>query len=109
VVTRGVLAVPDGVIVAPSLDAALAVPGGEATFLVGGAELIRAAIERPDLRFIYLTRIAGDFACDVRLPDLDALGWAADAWPDARDGEDAGVRYRIERLARTAAGQLITP
>lgn len=103
VVTRGALTVPDGVGVAPSLDAALAAAAAadaQATFLLGGAELIRAALDHPALGAIYLTRVAGAFPADVHLPDLDALGFVPEPWPGARDGVDAGVAYRIERLRR---------
>jgi dihydrofolate reductase len=100
VVTRGVLAVPDGVVVVHSLDDALTVGGVESIFVVGGAVLIQDAIERPDLRFVYLTRIAQHFACDVRMPDLDTRGLVRDAWDGERELEDFEVRYRIERLKR---------
>jgi dihydrofolate reductase len=100
VVSRSALVVPDGVIVAASLDAAFAVPGVETVFLVGGAQLIRLAIDRPDLRYVYLTRIAQAFDCDVQLPDLDARGFVRTAWDGERDGEEYSVHYRIERLQR---------
>ncbi|TMQ08881.1 MAG: dihydrofolate reductase [Deltaproteobacteria bacterium] len=98
VVSRGELAVPAGVVVVHSLDEALSVGDAETIFVVGGAGLIRAAIERPDLRFVYLTRIDQRFDCDVRMPDLDARGFVRDAWDGEREAEDFEVRYRIERL-----------
>lgn len=98
VVSRSTLAVPAGVVVAHSVDEALAVEGVETIFVVGGAGLIQEVIERPDLRFVYLTRIAQRFACDVRMPDLDARGFVRDRWDGERDAEDFEVRYRIERL-----------
>lgn len=98
VVTRGALAAPDGVLVAHSIDEALAAPGVESIFVVGGAGLIRDVIARADLRYVYLTRIDEAYGCDVRMPDLDALGFVRDAWDGARTAEDFEVRYRIERL-----------
>ena len=98
VLTRGELAVPPGVIVAHTLDDALAVGEVETVFVVGGAGVIRDAIERTDLRFVYLTRIHQRFACDVRMPDLDARGFVRDAWEGEREAEEFEVRYRIERL-----------
>lgn len=98
VVSRGPLAVPAGVVVAHSVDEALSVRGVETIFVVGGAGLIREVIERPDLRFVYLTRIAQRYDCDVRMPDLDARGFVRDAWDGEREAEDFEVRYRIERL-----------
>jgi dihydrofolate reductase len=103
VVTRGELAVPSGVVVARSADEALSIGGVETIFVVGGAGLIRDVIERPDLRFVYLTRIAQRFGCDVVMPDLDARGFVRDAWDGEREAEDFEVRYRIERLKRGPA------
>jgi hypothetical protein len=51
------------------------------------------------LRWVYLTRVAGRFGCDVAIPDLAARGFAPVAWDGAADHEEAGVRYRIERWA----------
>jgi dihydrofolate reductase len=100
VVSRGTLEVPAGVVVSASIDAALAVDGVETVFVVGGAGLIRAVIERADLRFVYLTRVEQRFDCDVHMPDLDARGFVRDAWDGERKTEEYDVRYRIERLKR---------
>jgi dihydrofolate reductase len=100
VVSRGELAVPAGVVLAPTIDQALSVDGVESIFVVGGAGLVREVIERGDLRYVYLTRIEGRFACDVRMPDLDARGFVRDAWEGEREAEEFEVRYRIERLRR---------
>lgn len=104
VVSRSPLEVPDGVIAARSLDAALAAtaaPDIETTFVVGGAGLFQEALVDARLRYVYLTRIAGRFGCDVTMPDLDARGFVRDAtWEGEAIGEDNGVRYRIERLRR---------
>lgn len=101
VVSRGAVAVPEGVVAATSLDDALAVTGVEAVFVVGGAGLLIDAIDHPGLRYIYFTRIEGRFDCDVKIPDLDARGFSRDAtWEGEAIGEDNGVRYRIERLSR---------
>jgi dihydrofolate reductase len=100
VVTRGELAVPPGVIVAHSLDEAIAADDPESIFVVGGTVVIRDAIERSDLRYVYLTRIQQRFDCDVRMPDLDARGFVHDDWEGERAAEEFEVRYRIERLRR---------
>jgi dihydrofolate reductase len=97
VVSHHELAVPAGVVLAHSIDAALTVGGVESIFVVGGAGLIRAVIERDDLRFVYLTRIEQRFECDVLMPDLDARGFVRDAWQGEREAEEFEVRYRIER------------
>ncbi|HEY5920650.1 MAG TPA: dihydrofolate reductase [Kofleriaceae bacterium] len=106
VVTRQGLTVPDGVVLAGSLDAALMAARGdniENVFVIGGAEMIRHCIGHADLRWIYLTRVEGHFECEVSIPDLDAAGFVKSAWDGEQTGEDNGVRYRIERLGRGAA------
>jgi dihydrofolate reductase len=103
VVSHQQLAVPAGVFVASSIDEALAVHGAETIFVVGGAVLIQFAIERPDLRYVYLTRIEQSFDCDVVMPDLDARGFVRTPWDGERKAEEYDVRYRIERLTRVAA------
>jgi dihydrofolate reductase len=101
VVSRGAYSVPEGVALARSLDEALAVTGVESIFVVGGAGLLQEAIVHPALRYVYLTRIEGRFACDVVIPDLDARKFYRDAtWEGEAVGEDNGVRYRIERLCK---------
>jgi dihydrofolate reductase len=103
VVTRQGVTVPEGVVVAGSLDAALMAARGDnidGVFVIGGAELIRQAIEHGDLRWIYLTRVEGRFGCDVRIPDLFAAGFRKAEWEGEQSSEDSDVRYRIERLAR---------
>lgn len=98
VISRGALAVPDGVVAARSLDEAIAVGGVANVFVVGGAQIFREAFAHAALRWVYLTRIQGRFACDTAIPDLDALGFQPAAWAGAQELEDNGVRYRIERL-----------
>ncbi len=103
VISRGALEVPAGVVAARSLDEALAATSGadiNATFVVGGAQIFEEAFPHAALRYVYLTRVLGRFACDTHIPDLDALGFRADSWDGACEAEDGGVRYRIERLAR---------
>lgn len=103
VITRRTdLVVPDGVLVTSSLDAALGAADGpdiETAYVVGGAEIYREALEHPDLRWIYLTRVEGHFATDTRIPDLDRA-FVHDAWDGEQTLEDSGVAYRIERLRR---------
>jgi dihydrofolate reductase/thymidylate synthase len=105
VVTRQGVSVPEGVVVAGSLDAALTAARGNNThgvFVIGGAELIREALDHRELRWVYLTRIEQRYGCEVAIPDLDALGFVKTAWDGEQTCEDGGVRYRIERLARPA-------
>ncbi|HTL38553.1 MAG TPA: dihydrofolate reductase [Kofleriaceae bacterium] len=103
VVTRQQLAVPEGVVVAASLDAAIhaaTAPNVENIFVVGGAEIFKDAFARADLRYVYLTRIQGHFETEVRIPDLDQLGFVKTEWDGDQTAEENGVSYRIERLAK---------
>lgn len=104
VISRSVLLLPDGVLAARSLDEALASAAAAATiantFVVGGAQIFREAFDHTALRYVYLTRVQGRFGCDTHIPDLDAKGLTATAWDGACDGEDGGLRYQIQRLAR---------
>jgi dihydrofolate reductase len=101
VVSRGEYAVPEGVVAARSLDEAVHVKDVESIFVVGGAGLLREALVHPELRYVYLTRIEGRYACDVVMPDLDARKFYRDAtWEGEAVGEDNGVRYRIERMCK---------
>jgi dihydrofolate reductase len=103
VITRtAAFAVPAGVIVATSLDAALQAsnaPNVDTTFVIGGAEILREALAHRELRWVYLTRVEGHFQCEVQIPNLDVLGFTPAEWEGACEGEDSGIRYRIERLA----------
>ncbi len=103
VITRtAAFAVPAGVIVATSLDAALHAANGpnvETAFVIGGAEILREAFGHRDLRWVYLTRVEGHFQCEAQIPNLDVLGFTRSEWDAASTGEDNGIAYRIERLA----------
>jgi dihydrofolate reductase len=98
VVSHQALALPPGVALAHAIDDAVTVGGVESIFVVGGAGLLIDAIERADLRYVYLTRIDQRFDCDVRMLDLDARGFVRDAWEGEREAEEFEVHYRIERL-----------
>lgn len=75
-------------------------PAIENVFVIGSAEIFREALAHSDLRWVYLTRVAGRFGCEVAIPDLDALGFVTSAWEGEQAGEDSGVTYTIERLTR---------
>lgn len=105
IISRSAQALPDGVVAARSLEEALAAaaqPDIDTTFVIGGAQIFRDAFDHAALRYIYLTRVLARFDCDAFLPDLDAKGFVAVPWDGAFEGEDNGVRYRVERLARRA-------
>jgi len=89
--------VPDGVLVAPAIDAAVALlaarPEVADIFCVGGGAIYTAAVEMPACRRIYITRVAGDFACDTFFPRFEHLFERARVMGEGNDG---GVAYRIE-------------
>ena len=67
---------PDGVLLFAGLDQALAQVEActdvEGIFVVGGAEIYRAAVAHDACRRIYLTRVHTRCACDVFFPELRA-------------------------------------
>jgi dihydrofolate reductase len=99
-VSRALYEVPPGVIAVRSLDEMLDITGVETLFVIGGAGLLLSALERSDLRYVYLTRINARFSCDVQMPNLDAEGFIQDAWDGAAGHTEHDVSYRIERLRR---------
>ena len=100
VVSNSAYEVPAGVVAARSLDEALSVPDVESIFIVGGAGVIVHALERDDLRFVYLTRVESRFECDVKMPNLDERGFVKDLWDGELKAEEHEVKFRIERLKR---------
>ena len=103
VVSRAGLTVKEGVVVAPTLDAAITGQPVESTFIVGGAGLLVEALERPELRYVYLTRVDDTYDCDIVMPDLDERGFTRDPmWAGSLRGDEHGVTYRIERLVPPA-------
>jgi dihydrofolate reductase len=103
IVSRSAQSLPDGVLAAGSLDEALALATAadiDTTFVIGGAQIFRDAFDHTALRYIYLTRVLARFDCDAFLPNLDEKGFVSVEWAGAFEGEDNGVRYRVERLAR---------
>lgn len=100
VLSRGDIAVPDGVVVASSIDDAIDKRAdAEALFVIGGAEIFQLALAHPALRHVYLTHVQERFGCDARVPPLVG-DFARDlSWPTVAH-EDNGVRYQIQRLFR---------
>lgn len=68
--------VPEGVLVCSSLDEALeklAQQKVDRVFVIGGAEVLRKAMQHPRCGLLYLTEIQQSFDCDVFLPDHKEL------------------------------------
>lgn len=66
------LSLPEGVLLAASLEEALEMCDPLAlseAFVLGGSQLFDLAVEHPNLESVYLTEIYADFACDVFFPE----------------------------------------
>jgi len=100
VVSRQALTLPPGVLLARSLEAALAVPAAAGRFVIGGAQLFRQAFAHPACRFLYLTRLQAIFACDAFLPPLD--GFTLDEVLERHREHD--IDYEIARWRRRPGG-----
>jgi dihydrofolate reductase len=101
VISRGTVDVPDGVVVARSLDDALnracLAPDVDRLFVVGGGEIYRQSFGHVRCRDVYLTLIDQEFDCDTFIPDVHERFTLAEPM-GAHD--DAGLGYRIERWTR---------
>ena len=110
VITRGRLDVPEGVLVARSLDDALgqaaAHDGIAALFVIGGGEIYRQSFAHPRCATVYLTRLASTFACDTFIPDVRDGFVLAETLSTHHDG---GLDYRIERWVRSHAIAATSP
>jgi dihydrofolate reductase len=73
VVSRQAGYAPEGVIVAASVDEAIARAPGEQVFVAGGAEIYRQTLARADR--LYLTLIDAPFAGDTWFPAWDPADW----------------------------------
>ncbi|XP_026742064.1 dihydrofolate reductase isoform X2 [Trichoplusia ni] len=67
--------VPEGVIVVPGLDEAISYiekrPDIEATWVIGGSSIYKAAMTHENCGKIYLTEIQKSFDCDTFFPNID--------------------------------------
>jgi dihydrofolate reductase len=83
VISRGGAVVPEGVVTAADVDAAIdqALAAGDTLpFVAGGAEIYRAAMARVDR--LYLTRIHASFEGDTVFPEYDATPWRLREYAD---------------------------
>jgi dihydrofolate reductase len=121
VITRGAseLAAEGGVVVGSVEDAIKALEHAEEdkrAFVIGGAQIYKAALERKETKRILLTRVLSDFECDTFFPvGLDdngkAEGWERkskeelDSWVGEQvpQGiqEENGTRYVFEMWEKT--------
>lgn len=95
--------VPEDVLVCSSLDEALAElvqQKIERVFVIGGAEVLRKAMQHQRCGLLYLTEIRQSFDCDVFLPDHSELFELVSAAPSRHEN---GVDYSINIYSRKAS------
>jgi dihydrofolate reductase len=106
VVSRRNGAVAEGVVLAPTIDAALdkavdiAGPGGE-VMVIGGGEIYAATVGRADR--LYITRVDAEPAGDTHFPPIDPALWvrASEETVPAGESDSAATVFTIyERLVR---------
>lgn len=98
---------PEGVLLAGSLDQALALSKQYAAsnvFVIGGSELFKEALQHKDLGHIYVTEIQQSFACDTFFPK-DLTGFPL-IWSSGLKNEN-GIEYRFKVLGSLLLGLLV--
>jgi dihydrofolate reductase len=91
-----------GAIVAHSLDEAIAVCGADdEIFVIGGAELFRAALPVADR--LYLTTVDAEVGGDVRMPEFAAAEWREVSSQQHAMDERHAYAYSHSVLERAAA------
>jgi dihydrofolate reductase len=99
------LAVPQGVVLVEGLAEAIeraTTAGDDEVFVIGGAELYRAALPHADR--IYLTRVHADVSGDTWFPAIDERAWVEVARESHRDAEPLPFSFCVlERAARARA------
>jgi dihydrofolate reductase len=93
----------DGPVIVPSLDSAVELLGKDKgqrergrIFVIGGAQIYKAAMERREAKRILLTRVKGEFECNTLFPaDLGVegegnAGWVKKESEELRSGRGKG-------------------
>jgi dihydrofolate reductase len=104
VLTRDPFFVGNGIIVARSLDEALAIAeenGEEEAFIIGGGEIYRQAL--PFLDKVYLTRVHAEPAGEVTFPELPEQEWRLISREDHPADEQNDHDYSFIVYERMAA------
>lgn len=96
VVSRAELSLPDGVLLAHSLDEALELAeqhgADRKAFVIGGAMLYAEAIEHPACKELNLTEVEGSVDCDAFFPQIPA-GFKMKTVSD--EMEEKGITFRF--------------
>lgn len=94
--TQSNLNLPEGVLLANSLDQALEM-AHEQAFVIGGAQLFAHAIVHENCQRIILTLIANDFTCDAFFPQIPDGFTQVQATPFK---EENGIEFGIVALEK---------
>jgi dihydrofolate reductase len=99
VVTRREGYAPPGVLVARSIDEALARAEGDEVFVAGGEDVFRQTLDRADR--LYLTRIYQDFPGDTFFPEFDESAWRLVEREDHAATAEIPLAYSFEVWERS--------
>lgn len=70
----------------------------ESIFIIGGANLYHQAIQLDEIEGIYLTKVSGDFNCDVFFPEIDKSKYQAEIL--FGEEEENGISYQFFLLKK---------
>jgi len=105
------LGLPDGVLLASDLDAALEAADRanmENVFVIGGGEIYRIALQHPACKLLYLTDIHADFDCDTFLPNYQQDFVPVPGMASVIE-RDNGIEYEFKVLVRNSMLHRIDP
>jgi dihydrofolate reductase len=97
VITRNPGWTHEGVEIAPSLEAAIALLGGEAASIIGGAQIFREAVNLADAMIV--THIDHSFRCDTFFPTIDPATWVETA-RETHHSDAGGYDYAFVTYTR---------
>jgi len=105
VISRGDYEMPEGVLLAHSLDEALNFAGNinpvEKAFVIGGASLYAEAILHPLCNELFLTEVSGVFDCDAFFPEiLDDFKKAEEGELLSEESTDGKINFRFARYMK---------
>jgi dihydrofolate reductase len=119
IITRASTLTAEGGVIAGSVEGAIDAAANtevKRAFIIGGAQIYKAALERKEARRILLTRVLSDFECDTYFPvQLDETGkteewerkskeeldkWVGEQVPEGVQ-EENGTRYVFEMWEKT--------
>lgn len=95
------VALPQGVERATTFDSALQAAAAQnpgKIFIIGGGSVYTQGIVRPECGELFLTRVQGDFGCDVKFPEVPSIYKLTSTSEPVQEGS---INYVYETYART--------